>query len=76
MSGTDKAVRDGIEKAMRAAGKSASDIARDLEVSRSHVSQVLVGKRSTIPQSLIDILENLDLELVALPKGTDLSGCL
>ena len=76
MSGTDKAVRDGIEKAMRAAGKSASDIARDLEVSRSHVSQVLVGKRSTIPQSLIDILESLDLELVALPKGTDLSGCL
>ena len=68
MNEADKSIRDGIEEAMRASGKTASDIARELDVSRSHVSQVLVGKRGTIPQSLVDILDNLNLELVAVPK--------
>ena len=47
----------------------AADLARKLDVSHQAVSQVLSGERGKMPQSLLNLMEVMGLELVVCEKG-------
>lgn len=49
-------------------GLSAADVARQLKIKHQSISPLLKGDRGRIPQSLIDLLDVLNLELVIQPK--------
>lgn len=44
------------------------ELAKRLGVKQPSIAAILSGKRGTIPQSLLDLLDALDLELNAQPK--------
>ena len=66
--GTDQKLRGQISQRMTELKISQSELARRLNISRQSANQILKGERGTIPQSLVDVLDALDLELVAQPK--------
>ncbi|AWN24677.1 XRE family transcriptional regulator [Deinococcus irradiatisoli] len=45
-----------------------ADLALKLGIKQPSVAELLGGRRGRIPQSLIDLLDALDLELVVQPK--------
>lgn len=51
-------------------------LAIGIDVTPQYLSDMLSGKRSNMPEKWKLVLEALELELVAVPKGKDLSGCL
>ena len=65
---TDTRIRASIEKRMVAIGLSGADVARTLKVKHQSISPLLKGDRGKIPQSLINLLDALDLELVVQLK--------
>lgn len=52
-------------------GLSQADLARQLDVSPAHVSRMLSGATGKIPESLIRVLDALDLEICVCPKAPD-----
>lgn len=52
-------------------GLSQADLARQLDVSPAHVSRMLSGAAGKIPESLIRVLNALDLEICVCPKAPD-----
>lgn len=65
---TDEQIRDAIRQQMVKRKITAAELARRLNVKHQSVTPLLNGERGKIPQSLIDALEALDLELVVQPK--------
>jgi len=53
---------------MKRKGMSSYELARRLDVKQPSVSPIITRKRGKIPQSLIDVLKVLDLELTAVPR--------
>ena len=49
---------------------SSYDLAKTLEVKQPSVSPLITRKRGKIPESLLKLLEALDLELIAAPRQT------
>jgi transcriptional regulator with XRE-family HTH domain len=68
MTDTDLQIREAAKEALKERFGTESELARAMGVSRSHINQVLSGARGTIPQSLIDVLDALNLELYVREK--------
>ena len=64
----DRHIRQVIENRMDEQGISNSDLSRTMGVSRQAIGQLINGQRGTIPDSLIDLLDALGLELVVQAK--------
>lgn len=62
-------IRVKIREEMNRQGVTQAELARQLGVKPPSLAQVLSGKRGTMPESLMDVLDALGLELVAVPKG-------
>lgn len=69
MNPTDEHIRRVMRDAIRTQKLTQLQLAERLEVKQPSVAAVLSGKRGTIPQSLVDVLDVLGLELIAVPKG-------
>ena len=65
---TNLRIRDAVREAMRAQRISQAELARKLEVKPPSLAGVLSGRRSNVPQSLIDVLDALNLELTVVEK--------
>ena len=60
-------IRSRIREEMARKGMSQRELAERLGVTPSALSQVLSGKRGTMPESLMDVLNALGLTLEAVP---------
>lgn len=68
VSPTEQRIRQNLEQARAEQGLTHAALAQKLGVKPPSVTAILTRKRALIPQSLIDLLDALDLELVAQPK--------
>ena len=66
---TENRIEQALREAMKRKGMSTYELARRLEVKQPSVSPIITRKRGKIPQSLIDVLKVLDLELTAVPRA-------
>ena len=64
-------IRHAIDQRMREKKIKQKEIAEKLGVSVQAVSQIVNGQRGSIPDSLANLLEALDLRLIAIPKDAD-----
>jgi predicted transcriptional regulator len=62
-SDTDNAIRRAVVEEMTRQGMTQTALAEKLGVTRSHVSQMLSGYRGKVPESLVELLTALGLEL-------------
>lgn len=62
-------IRQSIRQEMDRQNVTQAELARKLDVKPPSLSQVLSGKRGLMPESLMDVLDALGLELVAQRKG-------
>ncbi|SEI65814.1 hypothetical protein SAMN04488058_101261 [Deinococcus reticulitermitis] len=69
LSPTEQYIRSSLETARLSKGLTHAALAQQLGVKPPSVTAVLTRKRGLIPQSLLDVVEALDLELVLRPKG-------
>lgn len=71
-------MNDGIRRAVRISladrNWSQTDLAEKIGVSRQYVSRIMQGQVGKIPPAWQRILEELGLELIAVPKGTGLGS--
>jgi len=65
---TESRIEQALREAMKRKGMSSYELARRLDVKQPSVSPIITRKRGKIPQSLIDVLKVLDLELTAVPR--------
>ena len=63
-------IRATIRETMRQQNLSQVDLAKRLQISPPALSQILSGKRGTMPESLMDVLKALGLTLEAVPSST------
>ncbi len=66
---TDARIREAIRQAMSEQGMTQQAVADRLGVKQPSVGAVVSGRRGAIPQSLLDILDVLSLELYVRPKN-------
>lgn len=72
--GVDEEIRGRIRQEMGRKGLTQRDLAKRLGVSPPALSQIISGKRGTMPDSLLDVLNALDLTLKAVPKDSTGAG--
>lgn len=65
---TNARIKDAMRQRMAEQGISQGELARRLGIKQPSVAGVLSHGRARVPQSLIDVLEALDLELTVVPK--------
>ena len=65
-------IRGAAKAALAATGWSQQEVARRARVKQATVSRLLTGERQGEPDTWNRILDVLGLELMAVPKGTDL----
>lgn len=68
MTSTDERIRAKMRQVMAEKNLTQVELAKRLGVKQPSIAAILSGKRGTIPQSLLDLLDALDLELNAQPK--------
>lgn len=68
MEAADQQIRIKIREVLAARNLTQTELAQRLGVKQPSVAAVIGGKRGTIPQSLLDVLDALDLELIARSK--------
>ena len=68
----NKQVQEAIRQRMRERGLSQEALGEAVGMSQPNIARILSGRSGKVPQSVQEILEVLDLELVAVPKGTDI----
>lgn len=68
---TDERIREVIRNTMQQHNLSQAELARRLGIKSSSMAQILSGKYGKIPQSLIDVLNALDLELTVQSKPNE-----
>lgn len=68
---TDSQIRTALKAEMIRRGWSQQQLADQLGISKSAMAQILSGKYGKIPQSLIDVLNALDLELTVQSKPNE-----
>lgn len=71
----DEKVKREVKAYMRAQGVTQNQLAEKLGIKQPSVAAVL-GKTAAVNQGFAEVLDVLNLELIVVPKGTDLSGCL
>lgn len=67
VSNVNSEIRTSIREAMSRQGLTQVDLAKRLGISPPALSQVLSGRRGTMPESLMDVLHALGLTLEAVP---------
>lgn len=75
MTMTDS-VRALVNQRMAAKGINRAQLAREVGMELPNVSRILNGRSGVMPESWGRILDVLGLELVAVPKGTDVAKLL
>lgn len=70
-SQVDQRIRDRIRAEMTAQGLTQAELARRLGIRPPSLSQVLSGSRGKVPQSLLDVLNELGLTIQATAVGSD-----
>ncbi|MDL2342533.1 XRE family transcriptional regulator [Deinococcus sp. MIMF12] len=68
LSPTEQGLKNALESARQAKGFTHAALAQKLGIKPPSVTAVLTRKRGLIPQSLLDVLDALDLELIVQPK--------
>ncbi|MPY67819.1 helix-turn-helix transcriptional regulator [Deinococcus sp. SDU3-2] len=68
---TEQRLREQLEKARQQRGLTHAAIAEKLGIRPPSVTVILTRRSGKIPQSLIDVLDALGLELIAQPKERD-----
>ncbi|MFW8626738.1 XRE family transcriptional regulator [Deinococcus sp. ME38] len=68
MSGTEEMIEAALRTRLAELGMTNADLARRLAVQPPHVSRVVGRQSGRIPQSLIDVLDELGLELAVVKK--------
>lgn len=63
--GANTEIREAMRQALHKRGWTQEQLASELGITKSAVTQLLNGHYGKIPQSLLNALEALDLELVA-----------
>lgn len=63
----DERIRARVRDEMTRRGMSQKALAKQLGISPPALSQIMSGKRGTMPESLLDVLEALGLTLDAVP---------
>jgi DNA-binding phage protein len=71
--GMNAKVRQTVRDTMRAKDLSTYKLAEQTSMAQPNVARALSGRSGSIPTTWQRILDALGLELVAVPKGTDLS---
>jgi len=64
----DEAIRKAIRIALAGKNMTQADLARELGVSRQGISELMVGKKSLLPERLVRIFEVLGLEVRVVEK--------
>jgi transcriptional regulator with XRE-family HTH domain len=67
-------IRLQVRQAMKRKGVSQAELARQLGITPPALSQVLSGRRGTMPTSLMDVLQALGLTLEAVPFPQEQEG--
>lgn len=68
LNDTEARIRQQLEAARTAKGLTHAALAAQLGVNPPNVTAVLTRDRGRIPQSLIDLAEQLDLEVALVPR--------
>ena len=66
MTESDLRIREAISRRV----DNEAELARQIGVTRSHINQIMTGRRGLIPKSLLAVVEAAGLELIAVPKDT------
>ena len=66
-------IREAAEQARARLHRTQEDVARGAGVKQATVSRLLAGERAGEPDTWLRILDVLGLELVAVPRGVDVS---
>ncbi len=69
----NKRIRETARQQMKAQGLTQEGLAEKLGTLQPSIARLLSGRSGTVPKLWQDVLAELGLELVAVPKGTDLS---
>lgn len=68
MTETDRQIRLAIKHRIVDLGITQQEVADRLGIRKQAVSATILGKRGLLPKSLLELLDALGLELVAVPK--------
>ncbi|WP_345465482.1 helix-turn-helix domain-containing protein [Deinococcus carri] len=76
LSPTDLRIREAIRAAMEAESPRLTQqaLADRLSISQPAVAALLAGRRGQIPQSLVDLLDALGLEITLQPRSSGSEG--
>lgn len=68
LTSTDKAIRDTLKRTMREQGLTQTALAEQLGIKQPSVADILTGRRGRQPESLLNLLDAVGLELTIQPK--------
>lgn len=68
LTNADKAIRDTVKRVMHEEGLTQAALAERLGVKQPSVADILSGRRGRQPESLLNLLDALGLELTVTPK--------
>lgn len=71
MTGMNEKVRVAVIEALEQRGMSKRRLAEHLEMQPSNLARLLNGRSGSVPTGWQEILDALDLELIAIPKKPD-----
>ena len=69
-------IRESIKNRMRQQNLSQEALGELVDMAQPNIARALSGRSGSIPSTWARILDALGLELVAVPKGTDVSKLL
>ena len=69
----NRPIRDAVRQRMKAQGLTQEGLAEQLGTLQPSIARLLSGRSGAVPKLWQEVLDAVGLELVAVPKGTDLS---
>jgi transcriptional regulator with XRE-family HTH domain len=66
---TEERIQEAIRATLKSRGISQAELARKLNIKPQSLSPIVLRQRAMIPDSLIEVLDALDLELYVRPKS-------
>ena len=69
LANADKTIRDTVKRVMHEEGLTQAALAERLGVKQPSVADILSGRRGRQPESLLNLLDALGLELTVMPKA-------
>lgn len=74
MNSVNESIRQAVKNRMRARDLTQRELARRTDMHETNLARLLAGRSGKINEGWQRVLDELGLELVAVPKGTDLSS--